>query len=304
MVKLTAVPEYPQDASRHLAEFLTRHALHSADQIAAQRKAITWTREIHGVITEAYGQFTRAELQGFPASGIILQLLHRAADYLETAIVALTSRSEGSSDVLSRVSVELSNSIEFILQGQPESRLLAYVANDLRTHEQQLAEWEGALESVSEDFKTLQLQQIARRRKAVGAMSSLIGRLHEAFRKAGVPVRPEPWPPAAARLSNSEAVSDPLYDARISGNIHSDAQEALREVIAGLSGDTTLMQRSAPVRPLFGRLMVYCAVRAFIDASARYARHYGIRKAEWIAKQGRVIIEREVEAVVDELEKT
>jgi hypothetical protein len=139
-------------------------------------------------------------------------------------------------------------------------------------------------------------------------MSALIGRLHEAFRKTGVPVRPEAWPHAVARLStSSEAVSDRRYYARMSGKVRSDAQEALREVMAGLSGDsehTTLMKRSALVRPLFSRLMVYCAVRSFIGASARYARHFGIGKAEWVAKQGRVVIEREVEAVVDELEKT
>jgi hypothetical protein len=295
--------EYPEEAARHVAEFLAQHGLQSHERLAAERKAIAWAREVRSVVAESYAELTDAQLKEFAGSGMILYLLHRGLEHLEAAIVGFTTSSELSSEVLSRASLELSGSIEFILQGQPESRLLAYFENYLSGESKRFTYWQRAIDPESEDDNRIHTHHINPRREGVEAMSSFVTRLREEFVAAGVPVRPEQWPDVASRFEASKAaVGYRTFYARMSGQVHSDAEETIRAVMARVSEKASLVKRMAIESRSFSRLMLYFAVKSFLCANERYARYYSLDRAESVAKHGQSMIERELDAIVDDLE--
>jgi len=51
----------------------------------------------------------------------------------------------------------------------------------------------------------------------------------------------------------------------------------------------------------FSRLMLYSAVKAFLSAHTRYAQHHGLYPAQAAAERGQGIIQRELEAIAQDL---
>jgi hypothetical protein len=83
--------------------------------------------------------------------------------------------------------------------------------------------------------------------------------------------------------------------------VHSDAEETLREVIARVSDSQTLSQRMARETRFFSRLMLYYAVKAFLSAHIRYAQHFGLYPAQAVAERGQRMIQRELQTIAREL---
>ena len=100
-----------------------------------------------------------------------------------------------------------------------------------------------------------------------------------------------------------EALGHRSYFARMLRQVHADTHDAIGELLVEvIDAPESEVHPISLQRKACSRLMLYFAVHSFLCASARYARHYGIGKAEWMAKQGRVVIGREIEAIGAQLE--
>jgi hypothetical protein len=290
-------------ASEHLHSFVIQHNLRERESAAAELSAIAWARESHVVISQAYGDLLESELERLAASGIILHLLHRAEAHLEAAIVAFTSGSGTSSEALSRATVELSSSIQFILQGQPESRVLAYFEDYLAGERKRLSNWLRVIVHISDGARKIHTRAIELRKTGINEMASVVLMLEQSFVTAGVPLRKERWPDVASRFESiDDALGYRTFYGRMSGQVHSDAEETIRYFIARVSDNRDLLKRMEVETTLFSRMMLYFSVSSFMRASSTYARYARMGTAEEVIQHGTSIIDEELHAIAGALE--
>ena len=290
-------------ASEHLHSFIEWHGLEEREWVAAELSAIAWARETQAVISHVYGDFPEDELLRLPASGLILHLLHRAQEHLDAAIVAFVTGSGTSSEALSRSTVELSSSIQFILEGQSESRLLAYLEDYVACERKRLQQWERVSEQTSEAVKNVHIMQIEHRRTGVEAMRSVVTVLEQSFLTAGVPIKKERWPDVASRFASiDDSLGYRTYYGRMSGQVHSDAEETIRYFVGRVSAQEGALERLAVETRLFSRLVLYLALHSFMRASSTYARYAGMEGAEQVIEHGSSLIKQELLAIARALE--
>lgn len=195
--------------SNHLDEFLERHSLRRSPTIDAEFKAIHWAASANVLVNQGYARLKDHDFAKWPAVGFVFNLLHRAFEHMDAAIVAITTGSSSSSEGISRMALESSVSILYILAGQPESRLVAYFKHYKNAEDKRLRNWGEDIQELSEVEKQEHEQAIALRKTGVEAISRFLAKLEDEFRHAGTPLAIEHWPDAFTRFKELGAA--PAY---------------------------------------------------------------------------------------------
>jgi hypothetical protein len=290
------------DSSSYFDDFVERHSLRSNSAIEAEFKGIHWASAANVLINQGYACCTEDDFWQKPAIGLILNLLHRAFEQVDAALVAFTTGSGAASEAVSRVTAELSISILYILGGQAESRLLAFFDNYTQQENKRLRNWMETAQTLPEGSKQEHIRAIEHRRTGVAAILDVMARLRNEFVRAGVPYAVETWPNVAARFeATGHASTYRTVYSRMSGQVHSDAEETIRYFIARGANNAELFERMALETVLFSRLLLYLAVSYFLEASAAYSKVYSMKNEFAFLGRGRVVVDEELEMIVRDL---
>lgn len=295
-IALQMTNEPVDELATQVEAFLNRHNLVGSPEIEAESKAIHWTSSANLLVNQGYARLTDHDFTKSPAVGFILQMLHRAFEHTNAAIVAFTTGSLASSEGISRMALESSVSILYILAGKPESRLLAYFAHYKEAEDKRLRNWEDDIQKLTESEKQEHLQAITLRKTGVEAIGRFLTKIKDELQQAGIPLVVEHWPNAFTRFDKLGIA--PAYRtvySRMSGQVHTDAEETIRYIIGSVSGNQRLMERMAVETIWFSRLMLYLGVNHFLKASATYCETYGMDEEFAFLKRGRLVIGEELE---------
>lgn len=288
--------------SEHYDAFLAQHSLRGSPAIEGERNVIHWSREAVAAVNGAYAQLPEPQFSRWPAVGLLLNLLRRVFEHLDAAIVSFTTASATSSEGLSRAAVELAVSIRYILAGQPETRVAAFLADYVNIEERRLRNWQQEVASLSEPERRVHNQEIERRRSGVVAMGDLVSHLRQEFIAHGASPVAEAWPNIGARFrAIGDAVSYRTFYARMSSQVHSDAEETIRCLVARVSGDAALAERMAIETIWFSRLGLYFAAQCFLSACEAYCRSYHMTEAITPLREGLNVIDDELRSTAMEV---
>jgi hypothetical protein len=288
----------PHTAEKHFLDFLERHALCGNPILESESQLIYWTSTANISVNEFYRQVKDDDLWRFPAAGFLVNLLHRNLEHAEAAIVAFTTGSGASSEGLSRVATELAVSILYILDSNPQGRLIAFFRHYLDGENKRLEKWAQAAQDFPEHGCREHLQAIEERRKHCLTIGGTLNRLQSEFASADSAFAEEPWPNVAARFKALDDVAGyrTLY-ARMSSQVHSDAEETIRYFIGKVSDDEKLMERMAVDTFWFSKLMLYLAIEYFLKASAKFCEVYGLHQETVLLEKGLAAIAAELELI-------
>jgi hypothetical protein len=277
------------------SEFVSHHGLVRSPALEFEQKAIHWTCAGNLLVNEGYSTLGDEKLASNAAVGVILTLLHRAFEHLSAAIIAFVTGSGSTSEGVSRVVTELSVSITYMLQGQPESRLLAFFDSYVESEKKRLRTWAEAAKTLPRPEAHEHLESVRHRKGAIDAMEALVLRLRSECSLLGIPIARETWPSVADRFSKiGDVTGYRTFYGRMSGQIHSDAEETLRYFLGKVQGDPENFARMALETVVFSRFLLYAGVRYFLSASLEYARRYGMNGTDSLLERGIEVINEEL----------
>ena len=255
-----------------LQNFAERHRLKLTEVIRREEIAVRATSIANIVINDAYANLDDAALAD-PAIGLLLNMLHRNVEHAEAAIVAFVSGCGASAEVVARAAVESSVNLLYIFAGEGLQRLKAYFEHYLSDVDRQVKNWEAEIGKLPMAEATIHREGIKRRRAANEALRRHIRAL------IGDPQ--ERWPAKMeARFENiGEALSYRTFYARMSSEIHADAEETLRYLVGRLQNDETLLEKMALETVWTTRFYIHFAVLLFLKSSIAYAECYSLEPA-------------------------
>jgi hypothetical protein len=268
----------------------------------AEIKPIHWTAAANVLVNQGYATLAEPEFSREPALGLLLNLLHRAFEHLDAALVAFVTGSAAASEGISRVTVELSVSILYILGGQRESRLLAFLEDYVNVEQKRIRNWSNAVQSLSEPEREEHIREIDRRHSGIVAMSDVLAQLRTGIASAGVTLVKESWPTVAGRFEAiGEVVAYRTVYARMSGGVHSDAEETIRYFIGRISDDPDVLECISIETIWFSKFLLYLAVKYFLRAHSAYATCYGMNEAVSQLNRGHVVIDEDLRVIAENI---
>ena len=158
-----------------------------------------------------------------PAVALLLNMLDRNFEHAEASIVAFVSGCTASAEVVARAAVESSVNIIYILSGDRPSRLLAYFHHYLDGVDRQVKNWQRQAAGLHPDDASIHQAGIDQRLVANNDLRRFVVEAFEGVRK-------EPWPKSIEErfLQIDEGLSYRTFYARMSSEVHADAEETLR----------------------------------------------------------------------------
>lgn len=104
-------------------------------------------------------------LEREPVFGLLYQLSERACEHIAGSIACLATKNAASAELAARAAVEISVNIRFMLSGDRNSRVAAWIRDFVRDDEKQINHWEKSITHLSEAEKQVCVPRIATRRK-------------------------------------------------------------------------------------------------------------------------------------------
>jgi hypothetical protein len=269
-----------------IREFAERHHLKLTDLVRREKVGINSTSAAHILVSQGYAQLDDRALSD-PSIGLLLNLLHRNFEHAEAAIAAFVTGCGSSAEVVARASVESSVNILHILAGERGSRLRAYFDHYLQEVDTQVRKWRAHLSELNQNNAGIHQAAIDRRLAANAKLRQVVDTY---FDSAG-----ERWPKINERFKCiGEGIGHRTFYARMSSEVHGDAEETLRYFIGRVHNDETLLNSMALETVWTTRLYVYYAVSFFLRASLAYARSYSLRRIEDELERELAAVEREL----------
>src|SRR5262249_40501202 len=205
-----------------------------------------------------------------PAAGVLLNMLHRNFELVEGTIVAFVTGCGSAAEVVSRASTESSVNIAFIAAGEPTDRLRAYFDHYFEGVDHQVRTWKNQLSALSDAAAALHRKGIERRQNANNTLRSFV--------ENSMSSATSRWPKTTEQ--RFKELGDPLgyrtVYARMSSEVHADAEETLRYLLGTLHGDQNILEAMALETVWTQRLYVHYALSWFLKASIIYATRYAM----------------------------
>ena len=265
----------PDDREAFLETFLRQHSI---DKTVAKTAAapIYWVSRAIALLNIEYLKHSN-RLSHEPTLGLLRNMVQRAYEQVEGALVTLVTGCGSSSEVAARAALELSASILYILSKNRNDRLLAYFVFYVGKVDKEVKNWRALTENMPPNTKTLHLSAINNRTKANDALRLVLARLRTEFGPHLVAPN-EKWPANISNLFkdiNKESTYRTVY-ARLCSQTHGDAEETLRYFIGVSAGSQEFLERMGIETWNFSRLMVFIASSYFISAVGKYAETFGM----------------------------
>lgn len=254
------------------AAFVSDPAFDTSALLVEERDAIRCVIDCHNAVNEGYAHLSQAVLEQDAGVGLLWQLYERCTEQVQGALVAMATACPASSEVLTRVSLEATVTIRYIL-GDRNPRLASYLQDHVVQSERQVRQWRKAAEQLQGQERSIYFAACDYRMRGIAAMKSVVGMLIAQLAPAGgVPS----WPNIASRF---EAIGDGLiyrtFYARLCMETHFDAEETLRNFI-GKTTSPEIFEKIAVETAMFSRFMLAEAVRAYAETGKEYATSYAM----------------------------
>jgi hypothetical protein len=254
---------------RSLADFLERHRLKADELVDRELIAI---RSISIAIQSVETGYSRLSDSDFadPAIGLLLNLLHRNCELVESSVVAFVTGSGAGSEVISRASLEASANIAYIVSGKPIGRMLAYFDHYFRGVDRQVKGWRREIARLTGADAKIHELAATRRQQANDVMRDFV---EHVFGKQHL----DQWPSSIEKRFDElgDALAYRTFYARMSSETHGDAEETLRYFV-GQHQKSEIFEAMALETIWNTRLYLYYAVASFLRASALYCDKYRI----------------------------
>ncbi|MGC1177621.1 MAG: DUF5677 domain-containing protein, partial [Methyloceanibacter sp.] len=214
---LPSVPEL-------IREFAERHHLMLTDLVRGEKVGIASSSAALLLINQGYAQLDDRALSD-PSVGLLLNLLHRNFEHVEAAITAFVTGCGSSAEVVARASVESSINILYILAGERVSRLRAYFDYYLEEVDSQAVKWKAQVADLKENEAAMHNKAINRRLAANAKVRRVVDAVFGSAR--------ERWAKSINERFKciGESLGYRTFYARMSSEVHGDAEETLRYFI-------------------------------------------------------------------------
>lgn len=211
-----------------------------------------------------------------PTWALLWNMVHRASEQVEGAVVALLTGCGAPAEVVSRAAIELSVSISYILVEDRRSRLISYFTDYVDRVSKDVKNWRAVAEKMSPPDRDIHLKAIHTREHAKDALAGVVDRLRVEFGQH-LSTPSKPWPDISKRFQGigKESGYRTVY-ARLCSQTHGDAEETLRYFLVMSVGDEKLLERAGIETWEFSRLMVLLATSFFLSAVRKYGETFGI----------------------------
>jgi hypothetical protein len=115
--------------------------------------------------TSVLASASEEKLVAKPTIGIIEQLLDRAYEHVAASVVCFATKNGATAEIAARAAMEASTNVRYILAGDRNSRVLAWLRAFLVQDSKQINNWERALSNHSANEAEVHREGIQRRRR-------------------------------------------------------------------------------------------------------------------------------------------
>jgi hypothetical protein len=176
-----------------IAEFLSYHAI-NLDEWLWGRALLTVFLTGRAATSQAIAAAPGSVLEKEPSFGLLHQLGERACEHIAGSIACFATKNAASAELAARAAVEISVNIRFMLSGDRNSRVVAWIRDYVRNDEKQINHWEKAIAHLSEAEKQQCVPRIATRRKLQQLRKGWLKGAEREFAQFGPVNLNEPWP--------------------------------------------------------------------------------------------------------------
>jgi hypothetical protein len=208
-----------------------------------------------------------------PTFGLLHHLSERIYEQLTGGLICFAAKHAAASEVVSRVVIESSVNLRFILSGHRESLVLAWLRSYVDQDEAQISRWERALASIPGEI-VAQAARLETRRQVLEARRRFLEQTEVEFRSQCTIDTTVRWPNVADRFERiGETLAYRTVYARLSSQTHVDAEDTINYVIvSAMDNEETLRRMSAETVAFseyllsFGSQFYFCALRDLCSA--------------------------------------
>jgi hypothetical protein len=269
-----------------LKEFADRHHMRFGEHIEREILPIRASSIANILVTSGYASLDPDALAD-PSVGLLLNMLHRNFSLADGAILAFTAECGETAEIAARASLESSVNIAYIASGNAQERMQAYFYHYFSEVDRQVKTWSGGIEGLDQAETEMHRSAVKQRKDANDALRAAIGNT--------MGTSSERWPRTIDQ--RFKALGDSLayrtIYARMSSEVHADAEETLRYFIGKL-GTPEQFEAMALETIWTTRLYVHYAVSWFLRASIAYGLRYQMNDAVDLLKREYSAIDTEM----------
>jgi hypothetical protein len=238
------------------------------------------------LVASAYARLGEDALAD-PAVGLLQTMLDRNFALVDAAIVAFATACGATAEVISRVSVESSVNIAFIAAGDAAERTQAYFDHYFSEVDRQVRTWSDRIDGLEGAAAEMHRKAVERRKSTNNALRNLIG--------GSMSQGKERWPKSIEQRFKElgDALGYRTVYARMSSEVHTDAEDTLRYLLGKLQGPD-VFEAMALETVWTTRLYVHYAVSWYLRASIAYALRYGMHEVAELLKKELAVVEAEL----------
>lgn len=286
----------PQEA---VDQFAKRHYILNTELVQRDHLAIYWTTAANILVHSGHNSLPDKVLVAEPTVGLLLNMLDRTFEHVEGAIVAYDTGSMASSEVIARTAVESAINAMYIMAGDKVSRLAAYFYSYLDSSGNQVNKWLKTITRMSGAEAQAHREAANRRQGALKNLKAFVDHAISQMPSSEKNTQPFKWPNTIVERFNAlglESTYRTVY-VRMSSQTHNDAEDTLNYFLAVAVGDERLKERMGLETVNFSRFLVYYGVSFYIEASIKYAESFRMADTAEELKQGKSIIERQMQEI-------
>ena len=260
-----------------VAEFLSYHAI-NLDEWPWGRALLTAFLTGREATSQAIAAAPKSVLEKEPSFGLLHQLGERACEHIAGSIACFATKNAASAELAARAAVELSVNIRFMLAGDRNSRVVAWIRDYVRNDEKQINHWEKAIAHLSEAEKQQCVPRIATRRKLQELRKEWLKGAESEFAQFGPVNLNEPWPKIFDRFEQiGEAVAYRTAYARLSSQTHADAEDTLNYIFFSSNGDEEKLFQMAQETVAFTQYLIAYSTFFCLSAMKKFCEAFKLK---------------------------
>lgn len=149
--------------SELISEFESYHSITVPQWWDSGRKLLATLLTARSVTKSALRGISPSVLNNEPIFGMVFHLFERTYEHVAASLVCFATANAATAEVASRVAIESSVNIRFILCGDRNSLALAWLRDYISQDTKQINEWEKLIQSLTTNEKAVHAPRIATR---------------------------------------------------------------------------------------------------------------------------------------------
>ncbi|MDD3595591.1 DUF5677 domain-containing protein [Sulfuricurvum sp.] len=223
----------------------------------------------HQSLEKAYTSTSESVLSSEPSIGGIFQVTERALEQAFGALVAYSCKCAPTAELAARTCMEKSINVMYILNGDRTSKFLAWIRSYLELSIRQIDDWKKAAIEEYGELTEFHETAIRRRLEAITTLQSIHQESENGLREIGIDFNPiERWPSKISKRF-SDVGESTMYAtgyARMSSQVHGDAEDTLNYMLLSVSDDEDLKMNMALETLAFTEYCIFLGVLYYLKS--------------------------------------